>query len=380
MKEVGEKRSCMFERTLEDLEGDATRKKGKLDRWDVDTIYLKREINPEEAVAIERALSSAGVTIEESAEDAWETPPNESASALSPTALGYLMRVSQKNPLLTRDEEIKCGDAIRQATSPHPNIKGALAERIRKRGERAREKLITCNMRLVVKVAFDRRFKGRVDADDLVQIGLIGLMKATEKFDPSWGTRFSTYATWWVQKAISQGCADQSTTVRIPVDMRQSISIYRRTARMLEKENGRQILINAIAEKLAWTRDYTAKIATFAEQRSVSLDAPIGKEEKITLKDTISDSLPNPEERAIERDTARWVRALLNNLEDDRLIDIVRRRFGFLGKDETLQEIGDDYGVTRERIRQLENKAIRKLKFRATKAHLPTPGQGTITK
>lgn len=373
---TGDERGRVFEQTLEDLQDDAARKKGKLDRLDVDAIYLKRGLSPEEAIAIERALASEGVEIEDGDDEALEliAEASSSAAAMAPTALDYLVRVSRKNPLLSRDEEIECGDAIRQAEQLPPDADGELAARIRKRGEKAKTTLVTRNVRLVVKVAFDKRYRGRMDADDLVQMGLIGLMKAAEKFDPTWETRFSTYATWWVRQAMSRGLADQGTTVRIPVHMRQSISTYKRTMRALGTENGDRSSIEAVAEKLAWTPEYTAKVATFAEQRTVSLEAPIGGEVDLALKDVIADSAPQPEETVIAQDMARRVRSLLDGLEDKRLTDIVYRRFGFHGVEETLQEIGDDYGITRERIRQLEDKAIRKLKFRATKARLEASG------
>lgn len=369
MTETGDERHRMFERTLEDLQDDAVRKKGRLDRLDVDAIYLKRGISPEEAIAIERALVAAGVEIEEGAEEAPELVTS-STNEIAPTALDYLIRVSRKNPLLSRDEEIECGDAIRQADQLPADADGELAVRIRERSERAKTTLVTRNVRLVAKVAFDKRYRGRMDADDLVQMGLIGLMKAAEKFDPSWEARFSTYATWWVRQAMSRGLADQGTTVRIPVHMRQSISTYRRTVRTLGTENNGQPSIDAVAEKLAWTPEYTAKVATFAEQRTVSFEAPIGGEESLTLKEVIADSAPQPEETVVAQDMARRVRSLVDGLGDERLADIVSRRFGFDGVEETLQEIGDDYGITRERIRQLESKAIRKLRFRATKARL----------
>ncbi|KCZ51228.1 sigma-70 family RNA polymerase sigma factor [Hyphomonas pacifica] len=376
MTQPVDERGRMFERTLEDLQDDAVRKKGKLNRLDVDAIYLKRGISPEEAIALERALASEGVEIEDGGNDAAETIAETSSSdaAMAPTALDYLVRISRKNPLLSRDEEIECGDAIRQADQLAPEADDELSARVRKRSEEAKTKLVTRNVRLVVKVAFDKRYRGRMDADDLVQMGLIGLMKAADKFDPTWETRFSTYATWWVRQAMSRGLADQGTTVRVPVHMRQAISTYRRTLRMLVAENGKPPSTDTLAEKLAWTPEYTAKVATFSEQRTISLEAPIGADDDLTLKDVIADSAPQPEETVISEDMARRVRSLLDGLEDKRLADIVCRRFGFNGAEETLQEIGDDYGITRERIRQLEDKAIRKLKLRATKARLEASG------
>ncbi len=368
-------RSRVFERTLEDLQDDAYRKKNVLDRIDVDAIYLKRGISPEEAVAIERALSSTGTVIEEAAEEMPEVSDESSSTMaeLAPTAVDHLLRISRKRKLLSHAEEIECGDAIQQAQQLPPDADNELTLRIKKRSEKAKDKLVTRNVRLVVKIAFDKPYRGRMDTDDLVQMGLIGLMKAAERFDPSWQTRFSTYATWWIRQAMSRGIADQGATVRIPVYMRQSISVYQRTYRKLAFDQGGIPSTSTIAEKRGWTMEYTAKVATFADQRTMSLEEPLGGEDNLSLKDVIADGAPQPDEVMIARDMADRVWSMVGGLGDERLADIVYRRFGFYGSEETLEQIGSGYGVTRERIRQLEAKALRILRIRARKANLESP-------
>ena len=361
----------VFRLTLEDLQDDAFRKKGPLDRTAVDALYLKRGITPEEAIAIEKALVSSGVEIlDETGEVDLES--QETIDEAAETALDHLLRVARRQPLLTQDEEIRLGSAIQRALSLEPGVDGDLPKRIIGAAEKARAQLVTRNVRLVIKVAFDPRFRGRLDRDDLVQMGLIGLMRAAEKFDPSWETRFSTYAMWWIRQAMGRGIADQGSTVRIPVHMRQAISLYRRKARSVDRASGGQI--TAIAETLGWTEEYTAKVATFAEQRTISMDAPIGGDDDLTLKDVLADETQAPERTLIEKDIAEKVRSLVKALEDERLTDIISRRFGIHGEEETLQEIGDDYGVTRERIRQLEAKALSILRKRSIAKRL-TPAQ-----
>ena len=361
----------VFRLTLEDLQDDAFRKKGPLDRTAVDALYLKRGITPEEAIAIEKALTSSGVEIlDETREVDFES--QETIDEIAETALDHLLRVARRQPLLTQDEEIRLGNAIQRALSLEPDADGDLPNRIVETAEKARAQLVTRNVRLVIKVAFDPRFRGRLEKDDLVQMGLIGLMRAAEKFDPSWETRFSTYAMWWIRQAMGRGIADQASTVRIPVHMRQAISLYRRTARSIDRASGSQI--TAIAERLGWTEEYTAKVATFAEQRTISMDAPMAGDDDLTLKDVLADETQAPERTLIEKDIAEKVRGLISALEDERLTDIISRRFGIHGEEETLQEIGDDYGVTRERVRQLEVKALGILKKRSIAKRL-TPAQ-----
>ena len=367
---MGEGRAKLVSDTIEDLEDDAIRKKGALYRAAVDTFYLKRGLTPEEAITVEKALFAAGISIveERTGDDCGDALPKEQIG-LAGSALDYLVRSARRTPFLTRHEEIECAHAIGQAAMVPEGADDPVSERIRTRGEAAKALLVTRNIRLVVKMAFDYRPGGRLDTEDLVQMGLIGLMRAAEKFDPSWETKFSTYASWWIRQAMSRGLADHGTTIRVPVHMRSRISKYRRAVRALENY-GAPADVKAVAEKLGWTDEFAAKVATFAEQRTVSLDAPIGGDEGSTIKDMVADAGPSPEQMVINHDLAESVKDLLSELEDERLVDIVTRRFGLEGDEETLQEIGDDYGLTRERIRQLEERAIRLLRRRAHLARL----------
>lgn len=361
--------SRVFRLTLEDLQDDALRRKAPLERSDVDALYLKRGITPEQAIAIEKALTSSGIEILDGELDASSDTPDVETPGISNSALDHLMRQSRKRPLLTHQDEIRLGRTIQRALSIDPNASDDISKRVLEAAEKARAELITCNVRLVAKVAWDRRFRGRLDPDDLVQIGLIGLMRAAEKYDPAWETRFSTYAMWWIRQAMGRGIDDQGTTIRVPVHMRQAIAHYRRTLRQLQGA-GVTPQITLIAEKLGWTEEYTAKIATFSEQRTVSLETPIPGSDDLKLKDLLIDKNQVPEQSVFDRDIGAKVRELIDEIDDDRLEDILCRRFGIYGNPQTLEEIGQDYGVTRERIRQLEAKALKILKRRKLTRHL----------
>lgn len=359
---------CLVDRTLEDLGDDAYRQNGTLKRSEIDSTYLRRGISPDEAIAIERALIADGVKIiddTEVTEATFEGIPSPTVG----TALDQLMGLARKYPLLSEAEERELGYAIQDSlrlTVSELEAQSLISERTFRRAEQAKTKLVTSNIRLVAKMAFDRRFRFRMDPEDLVQFGLIGLMRACDKYDPDWGTRFSTYAVWWIRQAISRGIANEGSTIRLPVHMRSQISKFRRTRRSLGLPmEYRAADIPKIAEALGWDKAFAGRIAQLSEQKVISYDVPIGEDGSSTLGDMISDEAPSPEEVAIANDLAEVLGELVNDLGNARLIDIVRRRFGIGGPAETLEQIGEDYGVTRERIRQLESKALKILRRRA---------------
>ncbi len=357
-------RESLVRRTLEDLSDDAYRQDGQLRREEIDAVYLRRGILPDEAVAIEMALHAEGTTI---VDEDRSLEPDESIEWKSGTALDQLLGNARRYGRVSTTEEAELGYAIQQGLKVlerGPDACSSVDRRILDRAERAKARLLTANIRLVAKMAFDRRFRYRMDPEDLVQIGMIGLMRACEKFDPNWGTKFSTYAVWWIRQAIGRGIHDQADAIRLPVHMRERIAKYRRTRRALGLgQEYRASDIHAIAESLGWDEAYTARVAQLSEQKVISYDAPV-HEDGGTIGDFIADEGPNPEELAIAADLAEVIGALVADL-DERKRDIVRRRFGLSGREETLQEIGDDYGITRERIRQIEEKALRILRGRA---------------
>lgn len=257
----------------------------------------------------------------------------------------YLREIG-KIPLLNAEEEL------------------ALAQKVVAGDKKAKDKMAEANMRLVVSIA--KRYSGRgLDFLDLIQEGNTGLLRAVEKFDPDKGFKFSTYATWWIRQAITRAIADQARTIRIPVHMVETINKLLRTQRRMTQELNREPTIEELAKELEMEPDkveYVIKI----KQDITSLDAGVGRDgedEDSVLGDFIEDEDgATPEESATSQLLKEQVQSILSTLSD-REQKIVKMRFGLEnGKSHTLEEVGQEFAVTRERIRQIEAKALAKLR------------------
>jgi RNA polymerase primary sigma factor len=254
----------------------------------------------------------------------------------------YLSEIG-KIKLLTPEEEVE------------------LAARIRIGDKQAREKMIKANLRLVVKIAHDYENIG-LPLLDLISEGNIGLIKAVERFDPAKGARLSTYASWWIKQSIKRALANQSKTIRLPVHMVDKISKMNRAARLLQEQLGREPSDDELAEEMGIS---AAKVGwmRMAAVRPASLDAPVGDDGSDSFGDLVPDEkADSPRERFEEKAVSKLLRQIIKKLAP-REAEILTARYGLNGgRQKTLDEVGEEFKVTRERVRQLQNRALRKLR------------------
>lgn len=326
------------------------REQGFVTQEDILSLFPEAESNVEELDDLYTRLAEEGVDVFEVQEE--EQKPSElekelevlsaveEAQITDPVRM-YLKEIG-RIPLLTGPQEID------------------LAQRAEKGDLSAVEKLTQANLRLVVSIA--KKYVGRgLTLLDLIQEGNIGLIRAVEKFDWRKGYKFSTYATWWIRQAITRAIADQARTIRIPVHMVETINRFIRTSRKLMQELGREPTPEEIAKEMEIEPEKVREIIKVS-QEPTSLEAPVGEEKDSTLGDFIPDDEIRPEDQA----SAELLKAHLGEVLDtlnDREKKVLKLRFGLEdGRQRTLEEVGKEFGVTRERIRQIEAKALRKLR------------------
>lgn len=343
------------------------KEKGSLNNADFEEVLEKTDLDPEEIDSIYLLLQKEGIDltfqdmdietddidldididVAELEEIEIEEDPvkdidlGDSVSVNDPVRL-YLKEIG-KVPLLTAEQEM------------------GIAKRMEAGDDEAKKELAEANLRLVVSIA--KRYVGRgMSFLDLIQEGNLGLIKAVEKFDYTKGFKFSTYATWWIRQAITRAIADQARTIRIPVHMVETINKLIRVSRQLLQELGREPTPAEIGKEMGFSEEKVREIQKIA-QDPVSLETPIGEEEDSHLGDFIQDdNVPVPAEAAAQTLLKEQLDEVLSTLTE-REQKVLRLRFGMSdGRARTLEEVGKEFDVTRERIRQIEAKALRKLR------------------
>jgi RNA polymerase primary sigma factor len=310
------------------------------------------DVSPEQLDEFLEQLTESGIAVEEEEDQDFDSADHDSLavhdiigstdSATSDSVRMYLKEIGRVE-LLSAEEEVE------------------LARRIEQGDKDAKRRLAEANLRLVVSIA--RKYAGRgLMFLDLIQEGNMGLMKAVEKFDHKKGFKFSTYATWWIRQAISRAIADQARTIRIPVHMVETINKYIRVSRQLHQDLGREPIPEEIAREMGLTPEKVREIMKIA-QEPISLETPVGEENDSSLGDFIEDhEVMAPADAASYEMLKEQISEVLDTLTE-REESVLRLRFGLDdGRSRTLEEVGKVFGVTRERIRQIEAKALRKLR------------------
>ncbi|QOV18115.1 sigma-70 family RNA polymerase sigma factor [Blautia liquoris] len=291
----------------------------------------------DEEISEESVLSEENLPEEDDLDD--------SALPLDDSVKAYLIEIGNI-PLLTREEEI------------------ILAKRIESGDDSARERMINSNLRLVVNVAKKHVRGSNMGFLDLIQEGNIGLMRAVEKYDYSKGYKFSTYAMWWIRQAVTRAIADQSRTIRIPVHMKEQMSKVNKASRKFLTDMGREPTVDELADIMDMPEDRVRDIVKLYGD-TISLDTPVGDDDDCKLQDFVADDNISDQFTSVEHVMlGDELDQLLSGLSE-REQRIIRLRFGFVdGRIWTLEQVGEEYHVTRERIRQIEVKALHRLKHR----------------
>ncbi|WP_106398277.1 RNA polymerase sigma factor RpoD [Actinocorallia populi] len=350
------------------------RERGGVTVDDVAAALDRSELPADALERVARILAEQGVEVLESRADveevqrAGEGDSGRRAAATSDLVRIYLREIGRV-PLLTAEDEVELAKSIEAGLFAEEKVAGAAVlavperldlQQLARDGARAKQRLIEANLRLVVSIA--KRYVGRgMLFLDLIQEGNLGLIRAVEKFDYTKGYKFSTYATWWIRQAITRAIADQARTIRIPVHMVETINKLIRVQRQLHQDLGREPLPEEIGLEMGLSADRVVEIQRIA-QEPVSLQSPIGEEDS-DLGDFIEDA-----DAVVPIEAAAFI-LLQDQLEDilstlsEREQRIIQLRFGLAdGHPRTLEEVGREFGVTRERIRQIESKTLAKLR------------------
>ncbi|MBA3469599.1 MAG: RNA polymerase sigma factor RpoD [Herpetosiphonaceae bacterium] len=352
------------------------KKRGNVTPGEIQQIIDPQRDEDKQLEDIRDALQKANIRVEEIGEEEISISENPEVDfsnegiSVNDTVRLYLREIGLV-PLLKGEQEVELAKAMEQSDKARQELIEQALElsddarrdlnRQIERGEQAREHLTTANLRLVVSVA--KKYIGRgLSLLDLIQEGNVGLIRAVEKFDYKKGYKFSTYATWWIRQAITRAIADQARTIRIPVHMVETINRMMRTSRRLTQEHGREPSDEELAQALELSVEKVRSIRKTSLE-PVSLETPVGQEDDSQLGDFLPDEkLEAPSDAASHQMLREQVAQVLDQLTE-RERRVLKLRFGLEdGTQRTLEEVGKEFGVTRERIRQIEVKALRKLR------------------
>ena len=334
---MNEKYQAEYQKLLE-----IGKKKGSLYEEDIQLRFMKYEATAKETDEIIEMLKANGIKVLSQVKEEIDFDALASQVSVDDPVKMYLKDIG-KVPLLTAEQEVE------------------LAKRILNGDEEAKSKLCEANLRLVISIA--KRYTGKnMQFLDLIQEGNIGLLKAVDKFDYTKGFRFSTYATWWIRQSITRAMADQARTIRIPVHMVETINKLGRVSKKLLQELGREPTLEELAKELDMPQERVAEIQKIALD-PISLESPIGEEEDSKIQDFIEDETSiSPVESATRSMLKGQLLAVIDTLTP-REQKVIRLRYGLDdGFPKTLEQVGQEFNVTRERIRQIEAKALRKLR------------------
>jgi RNA polymerase primary sigma factor len=351
------------------------RERGSVSMSELTAAFDRSDLSADAVDSVLKVLADEGIDVIEAAQETEEFTPRQIQAEARRAVTGDLVRIYLREigrvPLLTAHDEVELAKAIEaglfaeekmQAHVQSPSTGALMGElmMVAADGIAAKQRLIEANLRLVVSIA--KRYIGRgLVFLDLIQEGNLGLIRAVEKFDYTKGYKFSTYATWWIRQAITRAIADQARTIRIPVHMVETINKMARVQRQLHQDLGREATPDEIAAEMGLHSDRVAEIQRIA-QEPVSLQSPIGEEDS-DLGDFIEDA-----DAVVPMEAAAFI-MLQDQL--DQVLDnlsirerrIIQLRFGLTdGHPRTLEEVGREFGVTRERIRQIESKTLAKLR------------------
>ena len=364
------------ERVIRDLVADYDRLDGFLSKSHVERLIDKRQLTVEECTEVYRQLNALGISIEDEQEDSCDTEElnSDTFNSFDASTDGSFEKIdlrlrSLSTKLLTAEEEVELGRRIELGHRALSELEEGVHrtkghDSLIQRGRNAKDTMIVANLRLVLHIAKPYVGFSDLSLDDLFQEGVVGLMRAADKFDHTLGYKFSTYATWWIRQALTRSLANRGTTIRLPIHVHNDVLRLKRAYKLLGQAHPTQrTSMIELADELVWTIDKLHFIQQCAALLPVSLDEKSNAHDDLSLMDTLVSDYPSPEEYLEDACLAKCLGRSLNGLKE-RERKVLHLRFGLndSGPGATLEEIGKMFGLTRERIRQIEARALSRLR------------------